>query len=122
MYCINDLSKLPKNGEGFPEAVTALGLEDNGAFADGAIPKKYKELIAITVALTRQCPSRVRAHWHEAVRAGATVQQLAETLKVAAALGAGRGITDTIRMKDRETNSGVDAQTDAWTIADCLFT
>ena len=53
--------------------------------ADGAIPKKYKELMAVAVALTTQCPYCVEFHRQGAVNAGATPEELAETIHVAAA-------------------------------------
>lgn len=56
---------------------------------DTAIPKKYKELIAVAVALTTQCPGCLDAHSAAAVGAGATKEELAETVHLAAALRAG---------------------------------
>jgi NADH pyrophosphatase NudC (nudix superfamily) len=52
MYSKDNLSKLPKMGELSQEAMTAFLTYDKAALADGAIPKKYKELMAIAVALT----------------------------------------------------------------------
>ena len=60
---------------------------------DGAIPKKYRELIAIGVALTTQCPFCIEAHAKAAKAAGATREELAETAFVAAALRAGGAAT-----------------------------
>jgi alkylhydroperoxidase/carboxymuconolactone decarboxylase family protein YurZ len=57
MYSKDNLSKLPKLGHLAPEATTAFWAYDKAALADGAIPKKYKELMAIAVALTTQCPT-----------------------------------------------------------------
>ena len=60
---------------------------------DGAIPKKYRELIAIGVALTTQCPFCIESHAKAAKAAGATREELAETAFVAAALRAGGAAT-----------------------------
>ncbi len=57
---------------------------------DGAIPKKYRELIAIGVALTTQCPFCIEAHAKAAKAAGATREELVEAAFVAAALRGGR--------------------------------
>jgi AhpD family alkylhydroperoxidase len=54
---------------------------------------KYKELIAIGVALTTQCPYCIEIHTRNARKAGATEQELAETTLVAAALRAGGAMT-----------------------------
>src|SRR5262249_36622195 len=59
----------------------------------GAIPLKYKELTAVAVALTTQCPYCTEVHAKKARKAGATEQELAETTLVAAALQAGGAVT-----------------------------
>src|SRR3974390_1128423 len=60
---------------------------------DGAIPRKYRELIAIAVACTTQCPYCLDVHTRAANRAGATRQEIAETAMLAAALRAGAAVT-----------------------------
>ncbi len=93
MYSTNNLSKLPRIGQLSPEAMTAFQAWDKLALSDGAIPKKYKELMAIAVALTTQCPYCIEVHRQAAVKAGVTEQELAEVVHVAAALRAGGAIT-----------------------------
>ncbi len=66
---------------------------DKAALADGAIPKKYKELMAIAVALTTQCPYCIEIHVDAARKAGVTEEELSETAFVAAALRAGAAVT-----------------------------
>jgi AhpD family alkylhydroperoxidase len=55
----------------------------------GAVPKKFRELIAVAVALTTQCPYCIEVHSKAAKAAGATREELAETTFLAAALRAG---------------------------------
>ena len=93
MYSKDNLSKLPKMGKLAPEAMSAFRAWDKVALSEGAIPKKYKELIAIAVALTTQCPYCIEVHRQEAIKAGATEQELTEVVHVAAALRAGGAIT-----------------------------
>jgi AhpD family alkylhydroperoxidase len=93
MYSKDNLSKLPKMGKLSPEAMSAFRAWDKIALSEGAIPKKYKELIAIAVALTTQCPYCIEVHRQEAIKAGATEQELTEVVHVAAALRAGGAIT-----------------------------
>jgi AhpD family alkylhydroperoxidase len=93
MYSKDNLSKLPKLGQLATEATNAFWAYDKAALADGAIPKKYKELMAIAVALTTQCPYCIEVHRQQALNAGATEQELAEVVHVAAALRAGGAIT-----------------------------
>lgn len=70
-----------------------LGLEKVVAREDGVIPHKYRELIAIAVALTTQCPYCIEAHAKSAKKAGATREEIAETSFIAAALRAGAAAT-----------------------------
>jgi AhpD family alkylhydroperoxidase len=61
--------------------------------ADGAVPRKYRELMAIAVACTTQCPYCIEVHAKAAKAAGATRQELVETAMIAAALRAGGAAT-----------------------------
>ena len=70
-----------------------LGLEKIVAREDGVIPHKYRELIAIAVALTTQCPYCIEAHAKSAKKAGVTREEVAETAFLAAALRAGAAAT-----------------------------
>jgi AhpD family alkylhydroperoxidase len=76
-----------------PAGMEAFTAFDKAAMADGAVPKKYKELIALAVALTTQCPYCLEIHRGNAVKAGATTEEIAETAVVAAALRAGAAVT-----------------------------
>jgi len=53
---------------------------------DGKIPLKYRELIAIAVAHTTQCVYCIEAHTRKAKKAGATKEEVAEAILLAAAL------------------------------------
>ncbi len=60
---------------------------------DGAIPRKYRELIALAVACTTQCPYCLDVHTRAAKRAGATREEVTEASFLAAALRAGAAVT-----------------------------
>jgi AhpD family alkylhydroperoxidase len=60
---------------------------------DGAIPRKYRELIALAVACTTQCPYCIEAHVKGAKAAGATREEVTEASLLAAALRAGGAAT-----------------------------
>jgi AhpD family alkylhydroperoxidase len=70
-------------------------LELNKAFnrEDGAIPKKYRELMALAVSFTTQCPYCLDVHIASAKRAGVTREEVAEAAMIAATLRAGAAIT-----------------------------
>ena len=93
MYDMANLKKLKSLKELAPEAMAAFTAFDAAALKDGAIPKKYKELIALGVAFTTQCPYCIEIHAKKARKAGATEQELAETTLLAAALRAGGAVT-----------------------------
>ena len=93
MHSMDQLNKLPKIGKLSPEAMTAFWAYDKAALADGAIPKRYKELMAIAVALTTQCAYCIELHRQAAMKAGVSEQELAEAVHVTAALRAGAAIT-----------------------------
>ncbi len=77
----------PAEFKGFVELDSIVGRED------GAIPRKYRELIALAVACTTQCPYCLDVHTRAAKRAGATRQEVVETALLAAALRAGAAAT-----------------------------
>lgn len=93
MYKKENLAKLKKMDSLAPELMKAFWAFDKAAVAEGAIPVKYKELIAIAVALTTQCPYCIEIHTANARKAGATETEIAEAAMVAAALRAGAAVT-----------------------------
>ncbi|GAB3836290.1 carboxymuconolactone decarboxylase family protein [Dactylosporangium cerinum] len=74
-----------------PDILQAFGQFEQAVFAaEGReIPLKYRELIAVAVAVTTQCVYCIDGHSNLAVKAGATEAELAEAAWVAAALRAG---------------------------------
>src|SRR3954468_1876750 len=93
MYDMKNLAKFKTLGELAPEAFKAFVAFDQAALKEGAIPIKYKELMAVAVALTTQCPYCIEIHAARARKAGAAEPELAETTLIAAALRAGGAIT-----------------------------
>ena len=88
MKLLRDMRKLaPKDFEAWLNLNAIVGRED------GAIPKKYRELIAIAVACTTQCPYCLDVHTKGAKAAGATREEVAEATLLAAALRAGAAAT-----------------------------
>ena len=93
MYNKNNLAKLKKMDSLAPEVMKAFWAFDKAAVAEGAIPVKYKELIAVAVACTTQCPYCIDIHAGNARKAGASAAELVEAAMVAAALRAGGAMT-----------------------------
>lgn len=61
-------------------------------FADGALPRKTKELIAVAVAHVTQCPYCIRGHTKSAKRHGATSEEILEAIWVASEMRAGAAV------------------------------
>ncbi|SHJ16546.1 alkylhydroperoxidase AhpD family core domain-containing protein [Aquimarina spongiae] len=92
MYDMNNLKQLGKLGKNAEKAMKAFQAFDSIALEEGAIPVKYKELMAVAVALTTQCPYCLEIHKNNAIKHGATQEELAETTFIAAALRAGAAV------------------------------
>jgi AhpD family alkylhydroperoxidase len=93
MYTKDNLAKISKMNSLAPEVMKAFWAFDKAAVAEGAIPVKYKELIAVAVALTTQCPYCIDIHSGNARKAGATDAEIVEAAMVAASLRAGGAVT-----------------------------
>ena len=93
MYDMKNINKLKKYGDLTPAGWQGFLAFDKAAMADGAIPAKTKELIALAVAMTTQCPYCIEIHTKKAKVAGCSEKEIAETVMVAAALRAGAAIT-----------------------------
>jgi AhpD family alkylhydroperoxidase len=72
-----------------PETEAAFDAFNQRVFADGALPAKTKQLIAVAVAHVTQCPYCIKGHTKAALRAGATPQEMMEAIWVAAEMRAG---------------------------------
>ena len=93
MFDMSNLNRLKMMNENAPDAMKAFWAFDKAAFAEGELSVQQKQLIAVAVALTTQCPYCIELHTKAARDAGASDAQLAETGVVAAAIRAGGAIT-----------------------------
>jgi AhpD family alkylhydroperoxidase len=89
-----DLRLLKEMGKLAPTEFNAwLALDQTVGRDGGAIPRKYRELIALAVACTTQCPYCIEVHAKAAKKAGASRQEITESSLLAAALRAGGAAT-----------------------------
>jgi AhpD family alkylhydroperoxidase len=72
-----------------PETEAAFQAFSQKVFAEGALPVKVKQLIAVAVAHVTQCPYCIKGHTKAALRHGASQQELMEAIWVAAEMRAG---------------------------------
>jgi AhpD family alkylhydroperoxidase len=61
------------------------------AVEDGALAMKVKEMMALAISIVVGCDGCIAYHVHDAVKAGATRQELLETVGVALLMGGGPG-------------------------------
>ena len=66
-----------------PELMAHLQATDPLIFADGALPRKFKLLVAMAFDAAAGAEGGVRALANAALQAGATKEEIAETLRVA---------------------------------------
>jgi AhpD family alkylhydroperoxidase len=78
-----------KRHELAPGPLEAFQNFSSAVFADGTLPSVTKQLIAVAVAHTTQCPYCIKGHTRAALKAGATEQQIMEAIWVAAEMRAG---------------------------------
>jgi AhpD family alkylhydroperoxidase len=68
---------------------TAFGELHRSAVADGALPARVKELVALAIAVVKQCDGCIAYHAKAAARRGATPDEVAEALGVALLMDGG---------------------------------
>ena len=78
-----------KRRELAPEPLNAFKAFSAAVFAEGALPSKTKQLIAVAVAHVTQCPYCIRGHTQAALKAGATQAEIMEAIWVSAEMRAG---------------------------------
>lgn len=72
-----------------PAAMDGFGRLHRSALADDALSRKHKELMALAIAVVQRCGDCVTIHAHDAVHAGATEAEIAESVAVAVLMGGG---------------------------------
>jgi len=68
---------------------TFLDME-RAAYADGALSKKQKELIAVGISVVTDCESCMQWHIEQAAKSGASMQEILEAVEVGIEMGGGR--------------------------------
>lgn len=72
-----------------PDINEAFESFSRAVFAEGALPEKTKQLIAVAVAHVTQCPYCINGHTKLAGRKGASPEEIMEAIWVAAEMRAG---------------------------------
>ncbi|MBW4078519.1 MAG: carboxymuconolactone decarboxylase family protein [Acidobacteria bacterium] len=72
-----------------PDVLKSYAEMSRAALSAGELPSSFKELLALVVAITRECDGCIVSHTRGAVREGATRQQVAEAIGVAISMNGG---------------------------------
>ncbi|WP_227519540.1 carboxymuconolactone decarboxylase family protein [Marinobacter sp. ANT_B65] len=78
-----------KLGVAIPDVMEGFGALHKASIATGALDSKTKELISLGIAITVRCDGCISFHVHDALAAGATKEEIAETVAVAILMGGG---------------------------------
>lgn len=84
-------SRLNQLGNEIPLPMSGFSRLHKKALVDGVLSAKVKELMALAISIVVGCEGCIAYHVHDAIQAGATRQELLETLGVALMMGGGPG-------------------------------
>jgi AhpD family alkylhydroperoxidase len=63
---------------------------EKAAYADGHLPKKHKELIAVGISVVTDCESCMQWHIEQAARSGASFEEALEAVEIGIEMGGGK--------------------------------
>ncbi len=87
------IKKLMKElGQEIPSTMKAFQGLHHAGVAEGALSTKTKELISLGIAITVRCDGCIAFHVHDALEAGATNEEITETIGVAILMGGGPSV------------------------------
>jgi len=101
-----------------PGTAAAFRAFSQTVFADGALPAKTKQLIAVAVAHVTQCPYCIRSHTRDAMRRRATGEEIMEAIWVAAEMRAGAAYAHSLIALDTLAHHEPPLTTDHHELAD----
>jgi AhpD family alkylhydroperoxidase len=96
LYPSPDAQLSRKRRELAPDTAASFAAFSKQVFADGALPARTKQLIAVAVAHVTQCPYCIKGHTSGALRAGASEAEIMEAIWVAAEMRAGGSFAHSI--------------------------
>jgi AhpD family alkylhydroperoxidase len=83
--------RLAQLGSEIPGPMTGFARLHKKSIEEGALSSKVKEMMALAISIAIGCEGCIAYHVHDAVAAGATRQELLETIGVAILMGGGPG-------------------------------
>ncbi len=76
-------------GKDIPETMGGFSKLHKASTGDGALDAKTKELMALAIGIVVRCDGCIAFHVHDALQAGASQDEIMETLGVAILMGGG---------------------------------
>jgi AhpD family alkylhydroperoxidase len=83
--------RLAQLGQELPGPMTGFARLHRKAVEDGALANKVKEMMSLAIGIAVGCDGCIAYHVHDAMKAGATRQELLETIGVALLMSGGPG-------------------------------
>jgi AhpD family alkylhydroperoxidase len=77
--------------EQIPDVLAGYAVMQRAVLTDGVLSARVKELIALAIAVTRECDGCIAAHALGAARRNATEEEVAEVMGVAIMMNGGPG-------------------------------
>jgi 4-carboxymuconolactone decarboxylase len=99
-YDPNHLANFSHIGEGNPELAQKFFDYYQSVFADGALSKREKALIALAVSHALQCPYCIEAYSKASLEAGSDLEEMTEAIHVATAIRGGASLVHGLQMLD----------------------
>lgn len=97
-YESNDLQKFPDVGKFRKELADKFFEYYNNVFEPGSLTKREKNLIALAVSHSKQCPYCIDAYTTACLEAGSNPDEMTEAIHVAAAMDAGITLVHGVQM------------------------
>jgi AhpD family alkylhydroperoxidase len=94
------VASIAQSGKISPDTVSGYRELSDAGGKTGKLDAKTRELIALAVAVTRQCDGCITVHTDAAVKHGATREEIAEALGVAITVNAGAALVYSARVMD----------------------
>lgn len=86
----NDLTRLMGElGTKIPATIGGFNSLHKASIAEGVLSSKTKELIALGIAITVRCDGCIAFHVHDALKSGASSEEILETIGVSILMGGG---------------------------------
>jgi AhpD family alkylhydroperoxidase len=83
---------MKKLGGEIPKTMGAFSQLHEAAAVDGALSRKTKELLALSISVVVRCDGCIAFHVHDALEAGASHDEIIEAIGVAIMMGGGPAV------------------------------